>query len=83
MIVLIKRIYDEKSKETGAILQARPDRNLNIQNRHQVENELVQYGFDELYPGGDLTVFRNAFSDTPSVTVIKNFNSLNYEIVDM
>ena len=83
MIVLIKRIYDEKANETGAILQARTERHLSIQKKHQVENELVQFGFDKLYPGNELTVYRNMYSETPSVTVIKNVERINYEMVDI
>ena len=83
MIVLVKRIYDEKANETGAVIQARTERFLGIQKKSQIENELIQYGFEELYPGDELSVFRNIHSESPSVTVLKNVERLNYDMKDI
>lgn len=76
MSTLIKKLYDQKGRETGAILSVVFLVQTDIQQKNIIENRLIQYAFDRLYPGEGLKIYRDMYIDTPSITVIKNFNNL-------
>jgi len=76
MKVYIRRLYDQNGQETGAILSVIFGAPTNIQQKNIIENRLIQYAFDQLYPGEGLNIYRDMYIDTPSITVIKNINNL-------
>lgn len=76
MNTFIKKLYDQNGKETGAILSVVFGAPTNIQQKNIIENRLIQYAFDTLYPGEGLNIYRDIYIDTPSITVIKNINKL-------
>ena len=76
MKVFIKKIYNDKGQETGSILSASFNSPTNVQQKLAIENQLIQHGFDKLYPGEGLNIFRDMYVDTPSVTIIRNINNL-------
>lgn len=76
MSTFIKKLYDQNGKETGAILSVVFGAPTNIQQKNIIENRLIQYAFDTLYPGEGLNIYRDMYIDTPSITVIKNINNL-------
>lgn len=76
MSTFIKKLYDQNGKETGAILSVVFGAQTNIQQKNIIENRLIQYAFDTLYPGEGLNIYRNMYIDTPSITVIRNINNL-------
>lgn len=76
MNTFIKKLYDQNGKETGAILSVVFGAPTNIQQKNIIENRLIQYAFDTLYPGEGLNIYRDMYIDTPSITVIRNINNL-------
>lgn len=76
MRTFIKKLYDQNGKETGAILSVVFGAPTNIQQKNIIENRLIQYAFDTLYPGENLNIYREMYIDTPSITVIRNINNL-------
>jgi hypothetical protein len=76
MSTFIKKLYDQNGRETGAILSVVYGAPTNIQQKNNIENRLIQYAFDTLYPGEGLNIYRDKNIDTPSITVIKNINNL-------
>ena len=75
MGVFVRRLFDQNGKETGAILSV-VFGVTNIQHKNIIENQLIQFAFDTLYPGEGLNIYRDMYIDTPSITVIKNINNL-------
>ena len=51
MKIYIRRLYDQNGQETGAILSVIFGAPTNIQQKNIIENRLIQYAFDQLYPG--------------------------------
>lgn len=76
MRTFIKKLYDQNGNETGAILSVVFGAPTNIQQKNIIENRLIQYAFDMLYPGEGLNIYRDMYIDTPSITVIRNINNL-------
>lgn len=76
MRVFIHRLFNQNGNETGAILSVTFDAPTNIQQKNSIENRLIQYAFDQLYPSEGLNIYRDMYIDTPSITVIKNINNL-------
>ncbi len=77
MKVSIKRLFNENGQETGAILRVMLGGPTNVQQKIITENQLIQYGFDILYQGEGLNIFRDIYVDTPSVTIIRNIDDLS------
>jgi hypothetical protein len=81
MKVISKKIYNSNGQETGCILCVSFGTQTNVQQKLAIENQLIQYAFDTLYPSEGLNIFRDAYVESPSVTVIRNINNLpNTEI---
>jgi hypothetical protein len=53
----IKKLYDQKGKETGVILSVIFGTPTNIQQKNNIENRLIQYAFETLYPGEGLNIY--------------------------
>lgn len=79
MKVIIKKLHDEKGKETGAILTAVVGQATNVHQKIAIENRLIDYAFESLYPRQGLNIYRDMYPDTPSITVIKDINNLPYK----
>jgi hypothetical protein len=76
MSTFIKKLFDQNGRETGAILSVIFGASTNDQQKNIIENKLIQYSFDTLYPSESLKIYRDMYIDTPSITVIRNFNNL-------
>ena len=76
MRVFIKKLYNQVGQETGATISVVFGQPTNLQQKTLIENRLVQYAFDTLYPGEGLNIYRDMYIDTPAITVIKNINNL-------
>lgn len=76
MKVNVKRLFNQKGDETGAILSGIVGAPTNIEQKHVIENQLIQYGSDKLYPNEGLNIFSDKHIDTPSVTIIKKNNDI-------
>jgi hypothetical protein len=83
MRVSIKKVYNTTGQETGSILSSSFGHSINVQQKIAIENQLIQYGFDNLYPGEGLNIFREMHSDTASVIIIRNINNLPETIVNI
>lgn len=83
MRVVIRKIFNDRGTETGSILTAHAERQTNLQEKYNIENRLIQYAFDQLYPGQGLNVYRDMYVDTPSVTIIRGINDLPQTIIDI
>ena len=78
MTVNVKRLFNQKNEETGATLSVSAGGPTNVQQKYAIESKLIQYGFDQLYPGEGLNIFRDMYFDTPSVTIIKKLSEIDY-----
>jgi hypothetical protein len=83
MRVVIRKIFNDRGIETGSILTAHAERQTNLQEKYAIENRLIQYAFDQLYPGQGLNIYRDMYVDTPSVTIIKGINDLPQTMIDI
>ncbi|MFD0765821.1 hypothetical protein ACFQZI_13240 [Mucilaginibacter lutimaris] len=81
MNIKIQRIYNQSGIETGAILSGVVAVATTIQQKNSIENSLVQYAFDKLYPGQGLSIYREVYIDTPAIVVVKEVNNLPQESV--
>jgi hypothetical protein len=76
MTVFIRKIYDLQGQETGSILSAAFPAATTPQQKFNIESKLIDYAFTTLYAGQGLSIYRDMYVDTPSVTVIKEINNL-------
>lgn len=84
MSVIIKKIFDEDTKrETGAILTVILDHIPKENEKLNIEQTLIQYAFDTLYPQEGLNFYSNIEVDTPSIVVIRNINGIKTEEIDI
>jgi len=74
--ILVKKLFDDKGYETGAILTAFLPFATNIYEKNIVEKQLELYAFNKLYPNQGLSIYKNIYEDTASLTIIKNINDL-------
>lgn len=77
MNITIKKLFNKEGQEIGAILRTIHNRPVDTQQKHFMESQLIQYGFDNLYPEEGLSIFRDLYVDTPSVALIKNIEGLS------
>jgi hypothetical protein len=78
MKVIIKKLHNNEGQETGAILSAIVRHATNVHQKIALENKLIDYAFEYLYPGQGLNIYRDMYPDTPSITVIMDINKLPY-----
>jgi hypothetical protein len=71
MKITIKRLYDRRGNETGAILCAPEERTSDLYQKLLLEGRLIQYCVKQLYPEEILNVFRDTYMGVPSITVIR------------
>jgi len=83
MKIIIKKLHDAKGNETGSILSAILGQATNIRQKIGIENRLIHYAFEKLYPGEGLNIYRDMYPDTPSIIAIKNINDLPYQEIKM
>jgi len=84
MKVVIKRIQNPiNNEQAGAVLTAIPEVSINSRQKANIENRLIQFAFDNLYPGEGLNLYREVHSDTPSIVIIKNIGELPHETIDI
>lgn len=83
MKVNIKRLNGQSGKETGAILTAITGQTINVQQKFGLENIMMDYAFNTLYPREELNIFRDMYADTPSITVIRDVNDLPNEEIEI
>lgn len=77
--LVIRKLYNEKGKETGAIISAFIPFPINLYEKNIVERQLELYAFNNLYPQTGLNLFKEIHDDTASLTVIKGINDLPYD----
>lgn len=81
--LFIKKVFDEKGKETGSIISAMTDRLVtSYQEKRDIERHLEDYAFTVLYPYEGLNLYTDIHTDTISITVIRNINGLSYKDID-
>jgi len=81
--IFIKKIYDDKNRETGSIISAITDRLItNYNEKRSIERHLEDYAFTVLYPYEGLNLYTDINTDTISITVIRNINDLKYRDID-
>jgi len=76
MRVIIQKLYNQSSQETGAILSVITPNPVTILFKNQIENMLIQYAINTLYPQIGINTFSDTHNDTIAITVIKNINEL-------
>jgi len=82
--VIIKRMRNPANNlEIGAVLTSVSELQINSQQKATIENTLIQFAFDELYPGEGLNLYREIHSPPPSIVVIRNINELTHEEIDI
>lgn len=79
MKIIIRKVFDSNKNETGAILIAGVNRPTNASGKSTIENQLIDFAFNRLYPREGLNIFSEINEDTPSIAVIKKINNLPYD----
>jgi len=79
MKVYVRKIYNQKGEETGAVLSASFPAPTTLHQKYNIENRLIDYAFTTLYPRQGLNIYRDMYVDTPSITVIRDINDLTQE----
>ncbi len=74
--IFIKKIYDKQGEETGAIISAMTSSKVDINEKKKIEKIIENYAFDVLYPNEGLSIYSNIYSDTVSITIIKDINDI-------
>jgi len=77
MRVIKHTLYDQNGQETGVVLSAIFNASVTLSQKFALENQLINYAFQTLYPNQGLNIYRNMYSDTPSIVVLKDINGLN------
>jgi hypothetical protein len=84
MNVMVKRILNpNNNQETGAILTVLIDFLPENYQKTTIEQELVQYAFDNLYPGQGLNFYSNIENDTISIVAIRGIDDIDYETIEI
>lgn len=76
MSVFIKKLYNASGLETGAVISTVFSGPIGLQQKIAVEQQLINYAFEKLYPSQGLSIYREAYPDTASIVVLKDVNSL-------
>lgn len=74
--IFMKKMFNERNKETGVIISAIAEYAINEQSKKRIEKRMENYAFSVLYPGEGLNVYSNTYNDTASIIVVKNINNL-------
>ncbi len=82
MKILITRLFNQTGEDTGARLAVATPSPISARQKLTIENELVQYAFDNIYPDEPLSIYREFHSDMPAITVIKGVEDLPKEEVN-
>lgn len=77
MKVIIRTIKGTKGEDIGSVLTADVGRITDVWEKKNIENSLINYAFGEVYPSTSLHLYSNVHADTPSITVLKDINSLD------
>lgn len=82
MEVIVKRINSpQNNQETGAILTAITDKIPEGNQKSTIEQALIQYAFDNIYPGEGLNFYSNIENDTISIVVVRDINNIESESI--
>jgi hypothetical protein len=80
--LFVKRLYNQDSVETGAIISALTNKPINREDKEKIERLIQNYAFTVLYPNEGLNLFSSIYNDTASMTIIKGINNLPHENID-
>jgi hypothetical protein len=69
--------------ETGAILTAFVNEIPETHQKNTIEQTMIQYAFDKLYPKEGLNFYSNIENDTVSIVVVKDINNIEYEEIEL
>lgn len=76
MKVIFQKMYNSAGADVSTILSAVPGVATNIRQKSIIENALIQYAFDHVYPSEGLLIYIDYHIDTPSVLAIRNPETL-------
>ena len=72
-----RKLLDKSGNETGAVLTVNLNQPSTLSQKLAIENQLIDFAFNQLYPNQGLNIYRDMYPDTPSITVIKSINQLD------
>jgi hypothetical protein len=84
MKIIIKRVFNPTTnQETGAVITAAINEIPETHQKRTIEQFLIQYAFDKLYPNEGLNFYSNIENDTVSIVVVRDINSIAYEEIEL
>jgi len=81
--VIVKKLYNEHSKETGTILTALIDFTVTLYEKNLIEKRLELYAFNCLYPQKGLNIYKSVYDDTASLVIINGLNDLPSDYIHL
>ena len=83
MKVSIKRIFNDRGEETGAVLSSGFDIKIDAVKKERIESQLILYAFNDLYRQETLIIYHERHLDTASVIVVRKVNDLDESLVNI
>ena len=80
--LFVKKIYDQDSSETGAIISALTNKPISKFEKEKIEKLIQQYALTVLYPHEGINLFSSIYNDTASMTIIRGINNLPSENIE-
>ena len=81
--VILKKLFDENSKETGCVMSAILPISISLYEKNLIEKRLELYAFNNLYPSQGLNIYKSVYNDTASLIIIKGLNELSSNSIDL
>jgi hypothetical protein len=83
MKVSVKKIYNDRGEETGAVLSSGFDIKIDAVKKERIESQLILYAFNVLYKQETLIIYHERHLDTASVIVLRKVNDLDESVVSI
>ena len=84
MNLLIHRLYDKQQNESGVYIFG-SDLNIsekNLQEKRIIENEIIDYASDKLFPNTPIKIFREMYSDGFTLLILKNLDEVPFDLIN-
>jgi hypothetical protein len=74
--VYIRKLFNHNELETGSILSALTIEPVNPERKEIIEERIMKYAFEVLYPREGLSMYSSVYKGTASIIAIKKINDI-------
>jgi len=78
-----KKIYSKNGYEIGTVVSAMTDKMVDSKYKKRIEEKIIRYAFTHIYKNEGLKFYSENYEDTISLVILKNFNELPTENIQM